>query len=186
MKQLHMKRPLQAVAPCALPAGYVYESYTGAQAQIEDWLRLCYPSLIPSTERTWFESCIVQYPDLCPAQDLFFVTEQATGRRVATSAAVYHAARREGYIHMVAADPCVSGKGIGRAMLAFALEELQKRGCTYTVLTTDDFRLPAIKLYLDGGFCPVLVEDPESDMQQRWEQVIATLGYDRKVTFLPE
>lgn len=184
MKQLHMRRTAQAIVPVELPAGYAYEHYTGQAAQNADWLRLCYPTLIPECDEKWFDSCILHYPDLVPERDLIFVIEISTQKRVATSAAVCHG--EEGYIHMVAADPCVSGKGIGRAMLAFALQSLQARGCQYCVLTTDDSRLPAIKIYLDGGFCPVLVADPESDMQQRWESVLRRLQYAKNVPFLLE
>ena len=52
-------------------------------------------------------------------------------------------------------------------------------------LTTDDFRLSAIKTYLDAGFCPVLYADPDSDQRARWDAVIAALGYG-PVTYLSE
>ena len=79
---------------------------------------------------------------------------------------------------MVAALPECRGKGIGHAMLSFALEIMEAAGSTHAVLTTDDFRLPAIKTYLDGGFRPVLYHDPESDMRERWDAVIAALRYE--------
>ena len=77
----------------------------------------------------------------------------------------------------VAAHPDSRGKGIGHAMLSYALEKLEARHCTYSILTTDDFRLSAIKTYLDAGFRPVLRDDPDSDQRARWDAVIATLGY---------
>ena len=78
---------------------------------------------------------------------------------------------------MVAALPEVRGKGIGHAMLRYALAMLEERGCTYTVLTTDDFRLAAIKTYLDAGFAPVIEQDPESDVYARWESVLKDMQY---------
>ena len=63
-------------------------------------------------------------------------------------------------------------------MLAYALEKLEARNCTYSILTTDDFRLAAIKTYLDAGFRPVLWADSESDQRARWDAVIAQLGYE--------
>ena len=45
------------------------------------------------------------------------------------------------------------------------------------VLTTDDYRLPAIKNYLVGGFRPVLYYDPDSDMRARWLAVAEKLGF---------
>lgn len=175
MEQLKMRRERAPVEPRALPAGYGLEFFCGKQAQIEDWLELCFEALIPTKEQTWFADTILHYPDLCPERDLFFVVEQSTGRRVATMAAVCHG--NEGYIHMVAAAPDVRGKGIGHAMLRYALGMLEERGCAYSTLTTDDFRLAAIKTYLDAGFVPVMEHDPESDVCGRWERVLTQLAY---------
>ena len=175
MKQLKMRRESAPVQQRALPDGYGYEYYHGSEEQIADWLQICHGALLPDTDAHWFTSSILEYPDLHPAQDLFFVVEASTGRRVATTAAVCHG--DEGYIHMVAALPDVRGKGIGHAMLRYALGTLQARGCKYTVLTTDDFRLAAIKTYLDAGFVPVVELDPESDVQNRWERVLSELQY---------
>lgn len=184
MKQLKMRRESAPVAERALPQGYEYEFYSGKREQIEDWLSLCLDALIPTMEEKWFTDTILSYPDLCPEKDLFFVVERESGRRVATTAAVCHG--NEGYIHMVAALPEVRGKGIGHAMLRHALGMLQARGCTYTVLTTDDFRLAAIKTYLDAGFVPVIEQDPESDLRARWEKVLAELRYPHQATMQGE
>ena len=181
MKQLKMRRESATVQQRVLPQGYGYEFYSGSQAQVDDWLDLCFDTLIPTKEQQWFTSTILEYPDLCPERDLFFVVESETGRRVATTAAVCHG--QEGYIHMVAAAPDVRGRGIGHAMLCYALEMLEQRGCTYCVLTTDDFRLAAIKTYLDAGFVPVIEHDPESDVRERWDKVLAQLHYARKIQF---
>ncbi len=182
MKQLKMLRPYGGkVAEKRLPDGYGFEAYTENEAQVSDWLAICRHGLLPDTPpasgvyRDWFVDTIEHYPDLSPTRDLFFVTDP-TGARVATSAAVLHGGG-EGYIHMVAALPACRGLGIGHAMLAQALSELSARGATHMTLTTDDFRLSAIKTYLDAGFRPVLWQDPASDMRARWDTVIAALGY---------
>ena len=87
--------------------------------------------------------------------------------------------------------PVVRGKGIGHAMLSRGLEMLCQRTASESMpdgpeilLTTDDFRLAAIKTYLDAGFLPVLVSDPESDMRARWDAVFSALHYP-PVPFLP-
>lgn len=179
MKQLKMRRESAPVVARELPSGYAYESYYGSAEQVTDWLAICYEALIPDQDPKWFTSTILEYPDLCPERDLLFVIEQGTGKRVATTAAVCHGT--EGYIHMVAAAPDVRGKGIGHAMLRYALGMIEERGCTYTILTTDDFRLAAIKTYLDAGFVPVIEQDPESDLRARWEKVLAELRYPHQV-----
>lgn len=171
-----MIRPAAPVRQRPLPAGYTFDTYHGTDGEIADWLILCRGSLLPEDAgREWFDSTILNYPDLVPSEDLFFVLDPS-GRRVATSASVRHA-NGEGYIHMVAALPECRGRGIGHAMLSHALTLLDARCVTTSSLTTDDFRLAAIKTYLDGGFRPVLWEDPESDMRARWDAVLASLGY---------
>ncbi len=183
MKQLKMLRPFGGkVVERQLPAGYRFEMFDGREEQITDWLAICRHGLLPDTPpasgifRDWFTDSIQNYPDLVPETDLFFVLS-ADGERVATSAAVLHGSG-EGYIHMVAASPACRGRGIGHAMLARALSDLSTRGATHMTLTTDDFRLPAIKTYLDAGFRPVLWPDSESDMRGRWDAVIAALSYE--------
>ena len=178
MQQLMMLRPAAPVTPRPLPAGYAFVPFGGTQAEISDWLTVCAAGLLPNTDAHWFEDSIrnkqnshtndfgiyEDYPDLDPARDLFFVTD-AGGARIATSAAVRHA-DGTGYIHMVGALPACRGKGIGHAMLAHALEELQVRACPVVTLTTDDHRLAAIKTYLDAGFRPVLRYEPVAYLQE--------------------
>ncbi|MBE6558839.1 MAG: GNAT family N-acetyltransferase [Ruminococcaceae bacterium] len=177
MQQLKMLRYQGKVTPRLLPDGYRYEFFGGTDAEIDDWVTICRHGLLSETSgRECFVSTILDYPDLVPEKDLFFVVDP-DGRRVATSASVCHKSG-EGYLHMVAALPDSRGKGIGHAMLSQALDMMEARGCTHAVLTTDDFRLPAIKTYLDAGFRPVIYHDPDSDMQKRWDQVIAALGYE--------
>ena len=63
------------------------------------------------------------------------------------------------------------------AMLSFALNIAEERGLDFCLLTTDDYRLPAIKNYLVGGFRPVIYEDPDSNMRERWLAVAEKLGF---------
>ena len=177
MQQLKMQRYQGKVTPRSLPDGYRYEFFSGTEAEIEDWVTICRHGLLgPESGKECFQPVILDYPDLVPEKDLFFVVDP-DGRRVATSASVCHQ-NKEGYLHMVAAIPECRGKGIGHAMLSHALEMMEDRGCTHAVLTTDDFRLPAIKTYLDAGFRPVIYHDPDSNMRERWDAVIANLRYE--------
>ncbi len=177
MQQLKMLRYQGEVTLRPLPDGYRYELFRGTDDEINDWVTICRHGLLPEDGGVeYFTSTIVEYPDLDPENDLLFVVDR-DGRRVATSASVCHK-NGEGYLHMVAALPECRGLGIGHAMLSRALEMMEARGCTHAVLTTDDFRLPAIKTYLDAGFRPVIYHDPDSDMRERWDQVIAALCYE--------
>lgn len=190
MRQLHMIRPAQPVKIHPLPDGYRYVGFTGSAEEIADWLVICREGLLaPDAGEESYESLILQYPDVQATRDLFFVSAP-DGKRIATLTAVSRADGR-GYIHMVGAMPVVRGKGIGHAMLSRGLEMLCQRTASESMpdgpeilLTTDDFRLAAIKTYLDAGFLPVLVSDPESDMRTRWDAVFSALHYP-PVPFLP-
>jgi len=176
MKQLKMIRYNAPVKPRALPAGWRYELFRGTDAEIADWLTICKNGLFgPDIDERSFAKYITNWRDLVPTRDLFFVVD-ADDRRVATTAFVQYA-DGTGYVHCVGSLPETRGKGVGHAMIAHALEMGQERGVPYSVLTTDDHRLAAIKTYLDAGFCPVLYHDPDSDMKQRWETVLAELRY---------
>ena len=176
MKQLKMVRYSAPVLARALPDGWRYAFYTGTEEEIEDWIAICREGLFgPGCNRESFAKYIERWRDLNPCEDLFFVLDQA-GQRVATTAYVKYA-DGSGYVHCVGSLPQIRGRGVGHAMLAHALEIGEARGTPYAVLTTDDFRLAAIKTYLDAGFLPVLWEDPESDMRARWDKVLAELKY---------
>lgn len=190
MKQLHMIRPAQPVKTRPLPDGYRYAGFTGSPQEIADWLTICREGLLaPDAGEESYAALILQYPDVQATRDLFFVCAPDK-QRIATLTAVSRADGR-GYIHMVGAMPMVRGKGIGHAMLSKGLEMLYQRTASdgmpdgpEILLTTDDFRLAAIKTYLDAGFLPVLISDPESDMQARWEAVFSAL-HNPMVSFLP-
>jgi hypothetical protein len=66
------------------------------------------------------------------------------------------------------------GKGLGAVLNQLALAALYKEGCTYVGLTTDEFRVPAVKSYLRAGFRPVLYEE---DMESRWVFWLNRYGY---------
>lgn len=184
MKQLKMIRYSAPVTPRILPSGWCFALYGGTESEILDWIAICREGLFgPGCSRESFAKYIERWRDLTPTQDLFFVLDDS-GRRVATSAYVRYS-DGTGYLHCVGSLPETRGRGVGHAMLAHALEMGEERKTPYTILTTDDFRLAAIKTYLDAGFLPVLYHDPDSDMKARWDKVLAELHY-RQVEYIRE
>ena len=186
MKQLKMYRfSTTPLTERSLPEGYTYEFYNGDSAQIRDWLDICSHGLLGAgADEGAFHGCLTNYPDCDPLKDTFFVVSP-DGRRVATSTSIRHA-DGDGYVHMVANTTDCRGLGIGHAMVYFGVKILLERGCDRIYLTTDDHRLAAIKTYLDGGFCPVMWEDPDSNMAERWDSVIKELGYTKPVKYVEE
>ena len=91
------------------------------------------------------------------------------GKEIATAAAVEQDwFPGEGWLHMVGTDPVARGTGAGRLAVLAALHRLAEYGFKTAVLSTDDFRLPAISLYLSLGFRPLILRD---DHAERWARV---------------
>ena len=113
----------------------------------------------------------------------FFVVEhKPTGTVVAAStAARYPKAQHPGgySLQWVVAHADHLGTGSGRATAAAATRVLADSAPSYSYLSTDDFRLPAINIYLKLGWQPLLFQD---DQIARWSKVFEKLGmpFDEK------
>ena len=112
-----------------------------------------------------------------------FITgpERACGSRVAvtdgriaaaTFASIEGAAPGMGRVDFVVSHPDVRGLGLGRAVCTAVVQYLVGRGYDSVILYTDDWRLPAISLYLSMGFEPRMTRE---DMPARWSLVMQTL-----------
>ena len=77
-----------------------------------------------------------------------------------------------GVLDFVVTHPDHRGKGLGRATCTEVARFLVSRGCKTITLGTDDWRLPAIHIYLSMGFNPVINRD---DMPRRWAAVYEKL-----------
>ncbi|MCL2057806.1 MAG: GNAT family N-acetyltransferase [Oscillospiraceae bacterium] len=98
-------------------------------------------------------------------------------RLVATGTAICDHAHPEGfgYVHMIAADSDYAGRKLGFEITAAVLRRLRDDGFATAELTTDDFRLPAIKVYRSLGFIPDLTVD--GTMRGRWEAIYEIFGW---------
>ena len=74
---------------------------------------------------------------------------------VGTATGYFNGDGKSGTVHMVSVLDKARGRKLGRAVCGRVLQYLKENGCTQIVLTTDDFRIPAIKTYLSLGFQPV-------------------------------
>ena len=81
--------------------------------------------------------------------------------------------KRDGYIHMVACKPEYRGRRLGHLMNEIAVSVLKKEGMQTAYLTTDDWRIPAIKSYLKAGFEPDL--ESEADFKERWKKIYSMI-----------
>jgi mycothiol synthase len=91
--------------------------------------------------------------------------------------------QRIGYIHMLGVIPSYHGRKLGRLLVLYALQYFKKRGFQSVILDTDDYRLPAIRTYLDLGFEPVFLEGSH---RKRWKEVFAKIACARQPSKRPQ
>tara|TARA_Y100001936_G_scaffold48019_1_gene46667 strand:- start:8293 stop:8898 length:606 start_codon:yes stop_codon:yes gene_type:complete len=107
----------------------------------------------------------------------FFVVEHLPTRTVIASsaAAVYQKSQHpDGHsLQWVIAHSEHRGAGAGQATVAAATRVLADHAPTYSYLSTDDFRIPAISIYLKLGWQPLLFQD---DQITRWQRIFGILG----------
>ena len=94
----------------------------------------------------------------------------------ATFASVEVGAGCTGRVDFVTSHPDVRGLGLGRAACTGVVKYLVDRGYSNVILYTDDWRLPAIGLYLSMGFEPQMTRQ---DMLGRWQRVMEQLEGSR-------
>ncbi len=100
------------------------------------------------------------------------------GRIVAaTFASVEEGSDDLGRVDFVVSHPDVRGLGLGRAVCTAVVDYLVERDFARVILYTDDWRLPAIGLYLSMGFEPQMSRE---DMPGRWAAVRETLDTQRR------
>ncbi len=71
-------------------------------------------------------------------------------------------------VHAVCTTETYRGLGLGRAVMLQVLSYAAAHGICDVYLTTDDWRIPAVALYLKMGFLPVFYE---ADMRDRWIKI---------------
>lgn len=169
-----MTKIMDSVLDYPLAEGYAIRNIDGSEEDIAAWIEICKNGLLKEEEgRSSYDSRITHWRHqdwIHPERDVFMVYETETGRPVATITG-YVQPDGDGDIHMVAALPECRGKKIGHAMLSAALKKLKEDGVPRTHLTTDDWRIPAIKNYFTAGFRPVLYEDSK----ERWEKLFEVM-----------
>lgn len=83
------------------------------------------------------------------------------------------------FLNMVACKESVRGKGYGILLGKWAVVALKKEGMETAYLTTDDWRIPAIKSYLSVGFEPDISTE---DFRERWDKIKNQLGRQRDIS----
>ena len=167
LPQLIMRNPdITSLPPLSLPEGFALHSHVLGMEPV-------WESLIEDAfgRHYSFESCIRNGGGFRPEYVLYL---SRNGKDIATTTAVEKDAfPGEGWFRMVGVASQERGKGAGRLIGLAALHSLAARGYKSAVLSTDDERIPAIRLYLSLGFEPVYLHESH---RQRWENVFKIIG----------
>lgn len=118
---------------------------------------------------------VINQPDFDPNGFFFVVYEDLP---IGTACAWTRGLRDKtiGYIDMLAVLPEHRGYKLGKWLTVFVLYYFKARDVAYVMLDTDDFRLPAIKNYLNLGFVPISIRE---NHKLRWRDVFEKLGLSK-------
>ena len=179
MEQSQPKRQLRMIwpagKPCGLPItwpdGYVLRQFQ--ESDTEKYLALMHEAGYADFS---LESLDKMKKSLLPQG--FSIVEYLPEHELAASAMAndqpIEAYPEAGAVNWVAGAKKHSGRGLGTTVVLAVLKRLLDSGYREIYLTTDDFRLPALKTYLKIGFEPDLFAD---DMPARWAAIYARLNW---------
>ena len=152
-----------AVAP-AVPEGLTLCTMPELTNGVEQWLDIMQYGLSSKREdASYYETTMLKQPWYDENQ-CFFIVED--GKAIATLTVVSDPEKKDGLFHMVGSLPECRGRGIGHLLCEIGEYVLKTTGMQTARLSTDDFRVPAIKAYIRTGFKPDLSTE---DYVQRWD-----------------
>lgn len=164
--QLFMRRPnldnLPELPP--LPDGYSLREYhVGDEKPLANLLALTFEDAAWTSKKV--RATFIDAPDV---EKMLVIDYEGVPIATASARLLPDAYPNSGYVHYVAADPAHKGQRLGYIVTLAVLHEFRRLGCKDAVLETDDFRLPAIKTYLNLGFVP---EHRHETHPQRWTDI---------------
>jgi len=176
-QQLRMRRlNLEGLGEVIPPYGYQIRTYR--EGDEEAWAEIVNNSLGSGWDAERCRRELTGRPQFRP-EGLFFATYE--GKPVGTACAWTQSPdeTRMGYVHMVGVIPEHRGRRLGYALCLSILRFFRENGFQCAELDTDDFRLPAIKTYLNLGFKPDYINKSH---RARWNAVFSNLASKNKDT----
>ena len=160
-----------------LPEGYSFSHFreSNRQMDIADWnesIRTWDESDISDEER--FKKEIYDFTDIVPEEDVWFL--DYNGEHVGTATSFIWSNTGIGDMHWVGIKQDFRGKGLAKYLSYIVQKTLKERGAKIVSLTTNEWRVSAVKSYLSAGFLPV---EYDEGMQERWEKVLDTYGIEK-------
>ncbi len=158
------RKNLLAIPEFKLPEGYSIRAYRdGDDLLLTPVFQECFD---PGWSSDRVVKTFVEDPCWSPGR----MCVLCRGDEVVGTASAWESRERHGHgmVHYVAVRSEHRGKGLGRTIVTRVLQLLERMGYPDAWLSTDDWRLAAIKVYLDLGFEPV---NTDKSHKERWEIV---------------
>lgn len=169
--QLHMIRPdLLELPEPRVPSGYALRHLRDSDAP--HWSAVYAEAFGRAYAPELFER-IMRADAAFRAERVWFVTFDDIPVAMASAYARPAFMPEAGMIHYVATRPAHAGKRLGYAATIAALRHMVTERWRAAWLSTDDFRLAAIRIYLALGFQPLLTDESH---RERWPEVFAGLA----------
>ena len=170
-RQLRMVRPnLEDLPELELPIGYRMRTYR--KGDEVHWARIISDSF-GGRERTAQDTeNEITNRDVFVPDGFYFAThcDVPVGTACAWRQSVDE--KDVGYVHMVGVVAEHTGHKLGKWVSLAVLCYFRDNNFKCSMLDTDDFRVPAIKTYLNLGFMPVYVE---AEQPERWRNIFEKL-----------
>ena len=166
LPQLIMRAPdITRLPQLILPDGVTLHTHRNGDE--ESWEEIIESSFCKRFDFDWLKSLGGYEPE-------YVIYAEKDGKNLATATAVENPAYPgEGWFRMIGTHADARRMGLGRLVCLAALHSLRERGYKSVVLSTDDDRISALKLYLSLGFEPVYSHESH---KERWEKIFEVLG----------
>ena len=173
MEQLKMSRDNKAIESIEFPDGYYMRSYREGDGT--GWCKCCIDGSLGVEEisESAFENRMLKDKTVNPENIYFLISP--SGDIAGTVTYQYTNDEATGCIHMVGIEKSYQGKRLAVPLNLYAVQKMIDNGKSKIILTTDDWRIPAIKTYLRAGFSPV-IELGDTAMENRWTEVMAQIN----------
>jgi mycothiol synthase len=165
MSQLRMeKNDLDSLPDVDVPVGYTLRTFQdGDEAGLG---RVYFASALGTETVGQVRSRLHDHPCFAPERVFVALHNDAI---VGTASAWQSVLEPDvGYLHMLGVLPQHRGVGLGAALTVAALHFSRDEGFNAQRLRTDDWRVPAIKLYLALGYDPLVADCTHP---RRWRKI---------------
>ena len=163
-------RDFASLPPLDLPSDCAIRTYRPGDE--EAWARIMNDGLTSEWDTAKAREQLIDRPQF-DSEGLFFAILR--GEPVGSACAWRGSSeeRESGIVHMVCVLPEARGKNLGYLVTLAVLHYFRDHGFSNATLSTDDFRVPAIKAYLRLGFEPLYYDDSHVE---RWKVIMKDIA----------